>query len=414
MFKQHQQKLIDLDQKKCGIFHSTGGGKTRTALGLAKGSTLIVCPKTQFLDGNWEREVVKMDIELDIDVLSKEKFKKIHKELPRYDTIIFDEAHTISGVQPDTRRRNKKEIPKASQIFEACDWYIQEHKPERVYLLTATPTRNPMSIWAMAKLLGYTWDYYRFRSRFYTPVKMNGYTRYMVNKSKEHKEHLGRCVRAIGHTGKLDDWFDVPAQTERYINCPLTAEQKKIIKTLHVDYPDPLVLLGKKHQVENGVLYKDEYSPLETFKNEKIKTIIDFTFEFDKIIVFAKYLNQIEEIKKALEAINIKVYVLTGSTKEREEVIKGADNCTRCVFIAQSSISSGYELPSFRCTIFASASYVHLDLEQARGRNLRMNKLEDAKNLYVYLTSGPIDQAVWKSLEHKQDFHSKIYINNNK
>ena len=56
MLYKHQQIIIDEDKKKCGIFLGTGSGKTRIALLLAQGKILIVAPKTQILDSNWERE----------------------------------------------------------------------------------------------------------------------------------------------------------------------------------------------------------------------------------------------------------------------------------------------------------------------------------------------------------------------
>lgn len=407
--REHQQKIINADPKKCGIFYGTGSGKTRIALGLAQGTTLVVCPKTQFIDGNWEREAEKMELNIDLTVMSKEKFKKEHKNLDRYNTIIFDESHTICGVTPDTRMRKGQMIPKTSQLFEACLWYVKNNQPQRVYLVTATPTRTPMAVWGAGELLGRNNDFYKFRDRFYVRKKMNGYERHLVRKDKETKELLGRLVRKIGYTGKLSDWLDVPDQTEKYVHCPLSKEQESVIKTLGVDYPDPIVLLGKQHQVENGVLYRDEYTPTEYYKNTKIDAVLDLVEEFPKVIVFAKFLAQIEHLKVTLEAQGIPVYILTGAVKDRGEVIARAEKSNRCVFIAQVGISSGYELPSFRCTIFMSASYVHLDLEQARGRNLRMNKLEGAKNLYVYLVSGVVDKAVWGALKNKQDFHEAIF-----
>lgn len=415
--RKHQQHIVDKDPKKCGIFYGTGSGKTRIGLSLAQGDTLVVAPKLQTEDKNWEKEYVKMGLTSKtvlLTVMSKEKFKKVYKELPPYDTLIIDEAHTVCGVYPDTKRKKGKTVPKASQLYEAVQWYVKNKEPPRVYLLTATPTRNPMAVWAASKLLGRGCDFYMFRNRFYFMKKMNGYDRWFVKKDKESKALLGKLVRKIGFTGKLQDWMDVPEQTEKYVNCPLTKEQKDVISSLHLDFPDPLVLFGKTHQVENGVLYRDEWSEREFYNNNKLKAIQDLVEEFPKVIIFAKYKNQILHIKNAIESSEIETYVLTGETKNRGELIAKAEAADRCVFIAQSGISAGYELPSFRCTIFASASYVHLDLEQARGRNLRMNKLEGANNLYVYLVSGDADKAVWDALEHKQDFHEAVFVKDKK
>ena len=52
-----QQKIIDEDKKKTGIFLGCGCGKTKIALELATGKTLIVTPKQQKEDLTWENNL---------------------------------------------------------------------------------------------------------------------------------------------------------------------------------------------------------------------------------------------------------------------------------------------------------------------------------------------------------------------
>ena len=407
MLFEHQKKIIADDPKICGLFLGTGSSKTRISLELAQGKTLIIAPKTQKNDENWERENKKWNINKDIVVLSKESFRRDHETLPRYDTLIFDEAHTILGVTPNIRYKNRKPIPKTSQLFDAALHYVQRTKPSRLYLVTATPTRSAMCVWGAGVLLGKAWDFYNFRDAFYHRLPMPGRDIWQAKKDKATKERLGKAVQKLGYTGKLSDWFDVPDQTHKEVACELTKEQSKAIGNLWLKYPDPLVLLGKTHQVENGVLMEDLEATLY-FKNDKIERILELMEEFPKVLIFAKYKAQIEQIRRALQDAGIDTYVLTGETRDRKTLIADAEASERCAFIAQSQVSAGYELPSFRCTIFASMSYSHVDLMQAQGRTLRANKL--AKNLYVYLFAGEIDHAVWTALSHKQDFNEAIYI----
>ena len=44
---EHQKKVLLEDKHRCGLFLGTGAAKTRTALCLAEGKTLVVCPKQQ-------------------------------------------------------------------------------------------------------------------------------------------------------------------------------------------------------------------------------------------------------------------------------------------------------------------------------------------------------------------------------
>lgn len=406
----HQQDIIDADPKKCGIFYGTGSGKSLIALSIAKGRTLVICPKTLRDDKTWERNLEKLGKNIELIVMSKEDFKKLDKHAyPRlhFRTIIIDEAHTVSGVSPVIRWRNKKPEPKASQLYDAIYDYLQSNPPERLYLLTATPIRNPMSVYALGKILGRTWDFYEFRSIYYVPIKMNFREVWMPKKDSETQERLGKCVRGLGYTGQLSDWMDVPDQTHKTIHVPLTPMQVEKLKELPRDFPDPLVLVGKKHQVEQGVLKGNEFEASQVFPSGKLEAIEDLYEEFRKVLVFAKYTEQIEMIKKYFHEKEVPFYTLTGQTKDRGTLIRVADADPRCIVVAQSTVSAGYELPSFRCTVYASEDYSYVSHTQSVGRTLRINNLQ--KNLYVYLVSGEIDKAVRKAIDLKGDFNEAIY-----
>jgi len=403
----HQQDILDADPKKCGLFLGTGSGKSLTALHLAKGKTLVICPKTTAEDGTWTKNGIG-----NVTVISKETFRRDWESLPYFDTVIIDEAHTVCGISPVFKWVNKKPVPKTSQLFDACYQFIQKTNPERLYLLTATPVRNPLAVFALMVLLGKkTLDSFEsFRRTFYVPVNMNHREIYIAKKDEESQNKLGKLVQSMGYTGRLSDFADVPEQTHRVVNVPLTKEQQVKLKELPLEFPDPLVLVGKKHQVEQGVLKGNEFEDSITLPTGKLEAIEDLYEEFGKVLVFAKYTEQIEQIQKYFwgkDLLTSSVFVLDGNTKDRGELIRQADESSKCIVVAQASVSAGYELPSFRCTIYASQSYSYVDLAQSWGRTLRINNLQ--KNLYVYLLSGDVDRAVYKALENKGDFQEATY-----
>ena len=407
----HQQKIIRDDKRKTGIWLGTGSGKTRIALLLARGETLVICPKTQAEDKNWEREAEKLNLMgAHVSVISKEQFKKLAPTLPPFKTIIIDEAHTVLGMTPTIRWRNKQPIPKASQLFEVIDEFITRTQPERLYLVTATIVRSPMTVFAAAKLLGHNFEFHNWRREFYTKLPMPGREVYAPKKDSATKDKLAKVVQALGYVGRLADYFDVPDQNYKTIYLELTDEQKKRMKELPMEYPEPIVLLGKKHQVENGVLSGDEFSSPEQFNNQKIIKLLELAEEFPKIVIFAKYTTQIAQIATAMKSIGKNVFLLDGSTKNRGELISKANNSDEGVFIAQAQVSAGWELPEWPVMVFASMSYSVVDRIQGEGRILRANALK--KNLFIDLVvRGGIDEAVYKSIINKQDFNERIYLN---
>ena len=139
-----------------------------------------------------------------------------------------------------------------------------------------------------------------------------------------------------------------------------------------------------------------------------IEKILDYASEYPKMLVFAKYTAQINAIAEALKGEGYNVRTLTGATEDRDEVIKYA-NENDCILVAQCSVSAGWEVPTCPIVIFASMSYSVVDRIQSEGRIHRANHLK--KNLFVTLVvKGGIDEAVYKSIQNKQDFNEMIYL----
>lgn len=406
----HARKIVDEDKERTGLFLGTGATKTRIALCLARGSTLAIVPKTQRDDKNWPREIIKAKLKVNLTVISKEDFRRDHASLPAFKTVIVDEAHTCLGVTPNTRQRKGKQIPKTSQLFEALESYIERTKPKRLYLCTATIMRSPMTVWGAAKILGRDIDFRTFRDEYYVRLPMPFREVYAPRNDAGVKNSLAKLVRSLGYVGRLEDFFDVPEQVWKTEFIDLTTKQKQRISQLQIDYPDPIACIQKKHGVENGVLSGNEFSAAEIFPNGKIEKILDYAIEFPRMVVFAKYRAQIEQIAAALKKAGHKVAVLTGDTKDRGKLLADAAKAKECIFIAQSQISAGWELKEYPVMIFASRNYEWVHFEQAKGRIQRADRIK--KNLYIKLITrykGSIDEAVDHSLENKQDFNERIY-----
>ena len=417
----HQKKIISENKLKCGLFLGTGASKTRTALHLAEGKTLVICPKQQREDKTWERENVKWETKVDLRVVSKEDMRKMWHELPRYETVIIDECHNNLGVLPAYVYIKGVQYPKTSQIFEATRNFIAKTNPKRLYLLSATPVPKPMSMWAIGTLFGQEWNFSDFRSVYYTEIRMGTNRRIWIPKKTEAvKQRLADLVQKWGYTGSLNDFFDVPAQTHKTVLIELTGEQKRAVEQMTFQEADPLVRRARLRTIENGVLYGKKIESLNgnidqmtnyttIYKSNKIDYILERAIEFPKLLVYANYTAQINEIAKALTEEGYTVSTLTGATKDRSFIQKVDASPEPHIIVAQCSISSGYELPSFPCVVYASKSWRFVDYEQSTGRVLRANKLK--KNLYIHLVVEGCDKDCHDTIMSGQDFQEKLTLN---
>lgn len=415
---EHQERIIKENKLWTGLWLGTGSSKTRTALEMAEGKTLVICPKTIREDRTWQKNAERFDIIINMKVISKEEFRRDNEKLEPVDTLIIDEAHYFFGVFPDTQIRNGVVVPKKSQLFQGLYEYIQRVKPRRLYLLSATPATKPFHIWAFATLFGAKWDYFDFRKKYYV-MRRKGYREiWMPLQYPELKDKLIELTKRFGYTGGLKDFFDVPEQTYKTVYFDLTPQQKDALKKLKLEESNPEKRRARQRTIENGCEYymgiEEKGAKIDMmarkyrlFNSYKIDYIVERSHEFEKILIFANYTAQIHAIEEALKKEGKKVLLLTGATKDRKELMEEAEKSKSCYVIAQSSISEGYELKTFDCTIYASYSRIARDKIQGDGRTLRSDALK--KNLYLSLVvRGGLDEECYKTISLGEDFHEKI------
>lgn len=414
----HQQKFINDNKKKVGLFWGTGVSKTRALEEVAESPVLVICPKQQREDKTWENEALKFDIILNMTVISKEDLRRDWDLLPSFKTVIVDECHTILGVSPETRQRNKKAVVKTSQVFEVFLNYITKNPPERLYLCSATPVTKPMNLWAIAKIYGVHWNFLLFRQKYYTEVMMGRRRIWVAKKDAATKDNMARLLKHFGYVGSLNDFFDVPEQTHKTVKIELSEEQKVALAKLAIEEADPLVRTARARTIENGLLYGKKVESIgktdtmvnqtTLYKSHKIEYILERAEEFPKLLIFANYTAQINKISYELTQNGYKVSTLTGKTKDRTFMKRVDESPESHIIVAQCTVSAGYNLPSFPCVIFASKNYQYVHYEQGIGRVQRSNHLK--KNLYIHLVVKGADEDCHNTILSGADFQERLSL----
>jgi len=408
----HQQDVLDANHPKWLLAMDMGTGKSLTAIELAKKnnceSVLLICPKS--LKEKWQRDLdLHFGTTRKYTVISKEEFSKKWKELPFYSALIVDEAHFFAGMK--------------SQMSKKLTLYIKKWRPPYIWLLTATPYMStPWNIYTLARHLGKDWSYIKFRDIFFMnkPIYV-GRDKY-TGKAKMKdvlvvrdgiESEMARVVNLIGTTIRIDECVDVPEQVYENEFFTQSKEQVTAKKEVRTTETNPIVLFTKYHQIECGTLKGNEYVEDTTFDTNKDSRIVDLVGTVKKAAVVCRYNLQIKKLKDLIskEYPDKKVLMITGEVKDRDSVVREAEESDECVVLINASCSEGYELPSIGLILFASLSFSYKDYKQVCGRFLRINKLK--KNVFVHLITtgedGTVDQAVFDAIMKKQDFHLEIF-----
>lgn len=394
----HQQDILTKNPPKYLLAWGTGSGKTYAALELAKKNkttALIICPKS--IKQQWIENAGQYNNEH--KVVTKEEFRKYFKEIEAYDALIIDEFHYFAGMKSKMSKNLLK--------------YIKKHSPTFIWGLTATPyLSTPWNIYQLARILGHHWHYWEFERQFFYRVDMGGKMVPMIKSGIE--EEIAELVGRIGESVSIEECSDIPNQyfyTEEFsLN---NTQSKTITQEKKKDELNPVSFFTRKHQIENGTLKSDGYSENKYMQCDKNERIYELCQANNKIAIVTRYNLHIDQLYEKLQKLNKPIYVIRGDTQDRHNVVTSAEEDNTCIVLINSHCSEGYELPSIGMCVFASLSFSYKDYKQMIGRFLRINKLK--KNVFIHLlTKGGIDEAVYASIQKKQDFDIAIYANSNR
>lgn len=388
----HQKELLERKPERHLLAYDTGTGKTLCAIGLCNthqvGSVLVIVKLDNF--EQWIGELGKfINTGTKFTVMTKEFFRDNVQMIEQYDAVIVDEAHHFAGMKSTMSKR----------LF----WYMNKYDIKYRYLATATPyCSTPWNIYTIAQHLGHKWNYQSFKIKFYHDIKMGIRSVPALRPGMEGE--VAKLVDIIGSSIDITKAAVVPEQRDHLEQISLTDEQTFEIK----EFFDPVFIVRwtRQHQIENGIIYGDDI-PTRYLTCNKTKRVLELAKQHKKIIFVARYTAQLEMYRDILEKSGRTVYVLSGKTKNRREIVVAAENSEDCVFLMQASCSAGFELPSFRVMVFTSMSFSYVDYKQARGRILRINKL--AENDYIHLVSDGVDRDVYNAISRGQDFTYAIY-----
>jgi len=413
---EHQKQAWQNVRSRDLLAHSTGTGKTLTAIGLCVervDSATVVVPLSvldKWVDEfhNWCEDAETKEtndrwrmVEADgtrFFIVTKEWFRDNLDEVPGMESIVIDEAHHFSGM--------------SSKMSKAAIKYVKGFEIDYRWLLTATPYRStPWNVYRLAQILGYDWSYPQFERKYFTPQYFG--ERKVMTPKDNIEEDMAKLVDYIGHVIDIEDVIDMPDQIHQVEKVSLTDQQKQAIEEVHMEDINPMVKYTKIHGIESGFQKGDEYNDDEIYKNYKIDRVNDYVDSADKVAVICRYVDQIAYMEDKIQTQK-DIYTIHGQDKRREETIEEVQEKDKAVVIISAGVSEGYEMPDINLMVFASMGFGLVEWKQITGRINRMNK--PTKNVYKYLLATregdkeSVDEAVYdKVVNEKADFDMAIY-----
>jgi len=322
------------------------------------------------------------------------------------DMVILDEAHRV-----------KNHTAKQSKAI-----YKLGKQAKYRLAMTGTPVANlALDLFGIYQFLDpsiFGSSYTAFKARYAYTVPLPGGGTMVTGMRADMLAELSEKAHSIAHTVTKEEALDLPDFVDVDIPVKLEPKARKFydeLKKESIAYlseqtaavaTNVLTRIMRLQQVTGGFVKDDSdaYHQVSFAKIDALKDILQDTPS--KIVVFARFTNEIHAITRLAESLRMNPVVIDGSVsmKDRGEIVEQFqdDEDTR-VFVAQiQSAGLGITLTSADTAVFFSTGWSLAEYQQARGRIHRIGQ----KNKVTYLhlvADDTVDCIVTSSLRSKQD-----------
>lgn len=295
-------------------------------------------------------------------------------------------------------------------------------------ILTGTPiTQGPLDFFSQYKFLDqdiFGRSYYAFRARY---ALMGGYGNRQVI-GYQNLDDLVQKAHSVAFRCRKEDCLDLPEQIDQVLYCELEKDARRIYDQLVkesvaelsdeevVIAPNVLSRLLRLSQMTGGYLRVDEQTTLVSKAKMGLleETLDDLIEAGKKVVVFARFIPEIEAIVKMLEKKKVAHGLIYGATPmdARGEMVESfqTDPAVK-VFVAQIQTAGlGITLHAADTAIFYSLDYSYANYDQCRARIHRIGQKNNCT--YIHLVArNTVDEKVLSALAQKRDLADQVVDN---
>ena len=390
--------------------------------------TLVVAPTS--LMGNWKREAQRFTPDLKVLLLHGAQRKEHFSQIVDYDIVLTTYSLVLRDkdvhlqqhynyVILDESQNIKNARSKTSQI-------IFKLKSSHRLCLTGTPMENHLGeLWSLFHFLmpGFMGTQERFNRLFRNPIEKQGDVDRQQQLHKRIKPFMLRRTKEMVAT-------ELPEKTEMIRTIPISGKQRDLYETVRLAMDKKVQdEISKKGFARSQIMILDALLKLRQVccdprllsltaaQNVNVSAKLDMLMEMvpemveegRKILIFSQFVKMLEIIEQELEKEGIPYTLLTGSTRNRDEVIMNFQEGDIQVFLI--SLKAG----GVGLNLTAADTVIHYDPwwnpaveRQATDRAYRIGQ---DKPVFVYklLTEETVEEKILQMQHNKQALADALY-----
>ena len=243
---------------------------------------------------------------------------------------------------------------------------------------------------------------------------------------KESMEEAFTCrMHSIAFRATKAECLDLPETTDIVRKVTLEPTAMKIYQNLveqsyaelvsgeEVTAPNVLTRLLRLSQLTGGFLGNDATEAVEAVSTAKLallEDIVDASVqENQKIVVIARFVPEIDAIRKMLDRKGIHFSLIMGGVKDRDGQVRQFQNDPAVqVFIGQiATAGMGLTLTAASTMVFYSLDYSMSNYEQCRARIHRAGQKFPCTYIHL-IAKGTVDGKVMQALKNKANLAKSL------
>ena len=396
--------------------------------------SLVICPASVL--HNWQREAERFTPELKVLVLeSGAERHNLRKQIPQNDIIVTNYA---------LLRRDLEELQKFSfraVILDEAQFIknpgaqvsrsVKQVKSEFRLALTGTPLENRLlDLWSIVDFIqpGYLGNQEQFADTYEprspaadetAPVEPATRGEKTESVQRIARKRLSARLRPLllrrlkKHVAK-----DLPDRIEERLDCPLGDEQRKLylaelrrsrdqvmkaVETQGINKSKMHVLaaLTRLRQIccHPSLVGSDTASG----KTDTLFELLDpLVADGQKVLVFSQFVQMLQLLEKECRARQITTHVLTGQTKDRQQVVSEfqADNSPGVFLLSLRAAGTGLNLTNASYVVLYDPWWNPAVEAQAIDRSHRIGQTQTV-NAYRLIAPGTVEEKIWELQQSK-------------
>jgi superfamily II DNA or RNA helicase len=395
--------------------------------------SLVICPASVL--HNWRREANRFTPNLKVLVLESGAARhNLRKQIPQHDLIVTNYALLRRDLEELQKFAFRAVILDEAQFIKnpgaQVTQSVKQLKSEHRLALTGTPLENRLlDLWSIVDFIqpGYLGNQEQFLET-YEPRLRGGEETVPTAEARGEKTESAQRIGRRRLSAKLRPLLlrrlkkhvakDLPDRIEERRDCPLGDEQRKLYlaelrrsrdqimqavaeQGLNKSKMHVLAALTRLRQIccHPHLVGSDTASG----KTETLFELLDpLVSEGQKVLVFSQFVQMLHLLEKECRDRQINTHILTGQTKDRQQVVSAFQNDTSpgVFLLSLRAAGTGLNLTNASYVVLYDPWWNPAVEAQAIDRSHRIGQTQTV-NAYRLIAPGTVEEKIWELQQSK-------------